>query len=100
MNPEANRCTTSRERGWEGLNVSASRNRLAGVMRPCVSVIQASTGPVQRVYSVLLITNASLTTFEIDTITSTSLMYSPSLATMPTGGWLGSGAEEGRAKLR
>ena len=88
MSPERNRCTIPRKRGWEGSNALAVTE---SVMRSCVRAIQASTGLVQ-----------SGQVRPQHTATAVTVPYCPKsiMATVLAGEWLGSRADEGRAKLR
>jgi hypothetical protein len=76
-------------------------------MKPCVRAIQASTGLVYSsssggstvdppFVSVTTHTVVSMTAHTIVSVTTHTI----DVATVPPGGWLGSGADEGRAKLR
>jgi hypothetical protein len=76
MNPETKTDAPFRVNGLGRVELAPSKV-LGRVMRPCVRAIQTLTGP------------------DFIGFTVSSL-----LATVPAGGWLGSDADEGRAKLR
>ena len=75
-------------------------------MTLCVRAIQAHTGPVSYGFtereSVSDGLNRRATRLDTSVESSDSTSNDPNIivATMPAGGWLGSGADEGRAKLR
>ena len=75
-------------------------------MTLCVRAIQAHTGPVSYGFTERESVSDGLNrrAFGLDTSVGPSgptiQRFNIIVATMPPGGWLGSGADEGRAKLR